>query len=585
MSLDSRQKQYVKKNLQTFSPRQIADYLGLPEKEITDYLKKQWRPEKYQKYIRRFSDTPATPVSFNFKKFFEENKFILAILTFLVVVSYANSLTNGLVSDDIPTITNNPDIGKFFGFVLTSPFGLIQRLIYFFAFKLNGLNPVLYRLPNILFHLGTTFSVFLILYLTAPRTLAIMAAALFAVHPIFAESITWISGSPYSQQGFFFLLFFALYLLSKQKPKLFYLAFFVFLLSISALARGAVALIAVFIYEWFFGNLKESWKKMLPFFIISGIAAIFLISQTDYRISELKNTYYLNPGTDSLLIKVPTSVSSYFHLLIWPNSLSLYQTEMLFTPWEYRLTVLVLLIYAGSIVYFYKKNKLLSFWLIFFILPLIPTLTPMRIAWAVAERYAYLGATGIIVVIAYAFFTLSEYKKIRIAVYLIFWLVVTTFSVRTIIRNQDWKNEETLWFATAKTSPSGSTIHNNLGNVYSLKGDYEKAIEEFSLAIKINPTYGDAYHNIGNIYYQIKKMPEAEESYRKALELNPRLWQSHQNLAAVYYTEGKYDLADEEIKKALEINPGDEILQKNAAQIEGVLQPAQSQTTSPAVRN
>jgi hypothetical protein len=584
MSLDSRQKQYIKKNLHAQSPQQMADYLGLPEKEITGYLKKRWRPEKYQKYISRSLNTPAA-ASFSFKKFFAENKFILAILAFLVIASYANSITNGLVSDDIPAITNNPALGNFFSYVFTSPLGVVQRLVYFFAFKLNGINPILYRLPNIFYHLGATFSLFLILYLTAPRTLAVMAAALFAVHPIFAESITWVSGNPYSQQGFLFLLFFAFYILSKQRPRLFYLTSFIFLLSVSALPRGAIALVAIFIYEWFFGNLKESWKKMLPFFIVSGIAAISLISQTAFRITELRDTYYLQPGSDSLLIKVPTSVFSYFHLLVWPDSLSLYQTEMLFTPWEYRFTVLVFLVYVGSIVYFYKKNKLLSFWLIFFILPLIPTLTPMRIAWAVAERYVYLGATGIIVVIAYIFYKLSEYKKIRTGVYMVFWLIIIALSVRTIIRNTDWKSEETLWFATAKTSPSGSTIHNNLGNVYSLKGDYEKSIEEFKLAIQINPTYGDAYHNIGNVYYQIQKLPEAAENYRKALELNPRLWQSHQNLAAVYYNQGRYDLADEEIKKALEINPGNEALQNNSSLIKSALQAIQASVTSPAAGN
>lgn len=584
MGLSGNQKKYITDEARRLSPDELASVLDIPKREVLDYLKKRWRPEKYQKYIRRFLNTPAV-TSFSFRKFFAENKFILAILIFLVIATYANSLNNGFVSDDVGAIPNNPNIGKFSSINFSTPIGVVQGIGYFIAFKLGGLSPIFFRLPNIFYHMGATLSIFLILYLTAPRTLAIMAAALFAVHPIFAESITWISGNPYSQQGFLFLLFFAFYILSKQKPRLFYVSFFIFLMSVSAMPRGSVALISIFIYEWFFGSLKEAWKKMLPFFIVSGIAAISLISQTGYRISALKNTYYLDPGTDSLLVKIPTSIFSYFHLLVWPDSLSLYQTEMLFTPWEYRLTVLVFLIYVVSIIYFYKRNKLLSFWLIFFILPLIPTLTPMRIAWAVAERYAYLGATGIIVVIAYIFYRLSEYKKIRTGVYMVFWLIVIALSARTIVRNTDWKNEETLWFATVKTSPSGSTIHNNLGDVYAKKGDYNKSVEEFNLAIKINPAYGDAYHNLGNVYYQMQKMPEAADSYRKALELNPNLWQSHQNLGAVYYNQGRYDLANEEIKKALEISPGNEALQKNSSMIESALQTIQTSAASPAAGN
>jgi len=567
MALNSEQKHYIKKHLQIQPPQQIATALDISEKELTNYLQKLWRPEKYQKYMRRFSTSSAIS-SFSFKAFLAENKFILVILALLVIISYANSLNNGLASDDIPAIANNPGLGNFFGYVMTSPLGFVQRLVYYLAFKLNGSDPLLYRLPNLFYHLGATFSAFLLLYLMAPRTLAIMTAAIFAVHPIFSESVTWISGNPYSQQGFLFLLFFAVYILSKQKPKLFYVSLFIFLMSVSAMPRGAVVFATIFLYEWFLGSLKESWKKMLPFFVVSGGIVIFLLSQVAFRITALKDTYYLEPGMDSLFVKIPTSVFKYFSLIFWPDNLSLYQTEMLFTPWEYRLTVLIFLIYAGLIIYFYKKNKLLSFWLIFFILPLAPTLTPMRIAWAVAERYAYLSALGIIVVIAYVFYKLSQRQQFKMIIYMLFWTIIAALSIRTIVRNTDWKNEESLWFATAKTSPSGSTIHNNLGNIYFQKGNYEKSIEEFSLAIQINPAYGDAYHNLGNTYYQIQRFPEAVQSYQKALELNPRLWQSRQNLAAIYYGQGWYDLALAEIKKALEINPSDENLKKNMALIE-----------------
>lgn len=567
MALDSSQKKYIAQNTHRLSPVDMAAYLNIPEKEITDYLRKKWTPEKYQKYLNRF--VPKTALSeFNFKNFFAENKLILTILTFLVFVSYANSLNNGFVSDDLPAIVNNPGIADFSTFVLSSPLGFIQNISYYLAFNLDGLNPIYFRIPNILFHLGATFSAFLVLYLTAPRTLAFMSAALFAVHPILVESVTWISGGPYSQQGFFFLLFFALYILSKQKPKLFYISLFVFMLSVSPLPRGAISLVAIFVYEWFFGNLKQSWKKMLPFLTVCLVTAIVLFGQLGHRITALNDNYYLKPGTDNLLVKIPTSVFAYFHLLLWPDNLSLYQTEMVFTIWEYRFSALIFLIYVGAIVYFYKKNRLLSFWLIFFIIPLIPTLSPLRIAWAVAERYAYLSSLGIIVVIAYLFYRLSQHKKMEMMAFMLFWSIVFGFSVRTIIRNNDWENEEALWIATVKTSPSGSPIHNNMGNVYFQKGEYEKSIAEFQLAAQINPGYADAYHNLGNVYYQLKKIPEATENFQKALAINPRLWQSHQNLAAIYFSQQSYDMAYAEIKKALEINPANENLKKNLELIE-----------------
>ena len=76
--------------------------------------------------------------------------------------------------------------------------------------------------------------------------------------------------------------------------------------------------------------------------------------------------------------------------------------------------------------------------------------------------------------------------------------IVVSLSIRTIVRNVDWKNEDNLWVATGKVAPSGAPIHNNLGDVYARHNDYPKAIEEFTRATQINPGYADAYHNLAN---------------------------------------------------------------------------------------
>ena len=150
-------------------------------------------------------------------------------------------------------------------------------------------------------------------------------------------------------------------------------------------------------------------------------------------------------------------------------------------------------------------------------------------------------------------------------------ILIVALSIRTIVRNRDWKSEETLWIATEKISPSGPNIHNNIGAIYQQKGDLQKAIEEFSLAIQINPGYADAYHNLANTYQQAGMLQEAVDSYKKAIEINPNLWQSHQNLAAIYYNQGWYDLSLGEIKKALEINPNDPNLKQNMELLESSL--------------
>ena len=569
MGLSGEQKNFIKKNVWQHSPARIAAHLGLPDRELRDYLQKRWRPEKYAKYLARFTENAAAK-KFNLKQFVRDNRVILVLLFLAVFVTYANSLGNAFVSDDIPIIDKNSNIGNFSYIFSPTPLGSFERAIYWLAYKIGGASPILFRAPNLLFHFGCVFLVFLILTLISRKRLAIFAAFLFAVHPLLSESVTWISGGSYAKYAFFFLLSFALYLLSNQNRRYYWISLGFFALALS-ISEKAIVLSPLFVlYELAYGSLKHKWQKVWPYLGLSTLFGLIYLSRAGERIEQLRTIHYLQPGMDSILVKIPTSIASYLWLIVWPQKLTLYHTEMQFTRAEYAFTVLVFLLYVAAIIYFYyKKNRPITFWLVFFIVPLVPSLTPLRVAWAVAERYAYVGTLGIFVVIAWLFYKAASYEKLRNYVYVAFGILIIALSVRTIVRNRDWKSEETLWFATVKVSPSGPNIHNNLGDVYARQGNMQKAIEEFQKAIEINPNYADAFHNLANTYQRTGMIQEAADSYKKAIEINPRLWQSHQNLAEIYFNAGEFNLAFENIKKALEIDPQNQQLQQNLKVIEG----------------
>lgn len=569
MKLNGSQKNYIKQNIWQASPAEIASGLSIPEREIHDYLKKRWRPEKYEKYMSRFNENVEMK-KFSLKQFILDNKNILLLLAGLVFITYVNSLGNDFVSDDLPAFPGNPDLANFHH-VTSTMVGAALRIFYFFAYKISGLHPLLFRLPNLFFHLGAAALAFLILSLTTKKPIAIIAAALFAVHPILSESVTWISGGLYAYYSFLFLLSFAAYILADGNRKYYYVSLGAFLLSISISEKAAVLALIFVLYEMAFGNIKRNWRKIWPYFAISFILGLIILGKVGERVSTLQSTYYLDPGYDNILVKIPTAVASYLWLIIWPQKLTLYHTEMTFSRFQFGLAVLVFILYLAAIVWGWRKNKMVFFWLSFFLIPLAPTLTPLRVAWVVAERYAYLGTLGVLVVIAWLFYKAASSEKLKIPVYAFLAVLILALSVRTIVRNIDWKNEDNLWPATVKVSPSGPNIHNNMGDVYGRQKNFGKAAEEFKKAIEINPGYADAYHNLANVYQQMDKLPEAVQNYQKALEINPQLWQSHQNLAFIYYKHGQISQAGEEIKKALELNPNDPALKQNLQEIENSL--------------
>ncbi|MDD3486872.1 MAG: tetratricopeptide repeat protein [Candidatus Moranbacteria bacterium] len=574
MGLTNRQKQHIKKNIRALPLEKIAEELDLPEKEILKYLKKKWPSEKYRDFVRGGGEKTADdgPASLAFRPltFLSENRFVFILLIFLVFAVYLNSLGNAFVSDDVPTLMNNSQAGSF-GQIFSGPFLFSPRLLFnFLVIHIGGLHPASFRIINILFHFGSSLLVFLVVSWMAGRTVGIAAAALFAVHPILIESVTWISGAPYSQYGFFFLFSFLFYLLSKREKKYIYYSIVFYLLAVMSSEKAIGLFLVFFLYEFSFGNLRHYWKKILPFALSSIGLIMFYVSKIGGRTQELSaTTYQSTSGFYNPFVQVPIAIGSYLKLIFWPDKLSLYQTEMNFTQESFSALAVVSLVFLGVVVWSYFKNKKIFFWLAFFFITLLPTLTPLKISWVVAERYVYLGTLGIIVAVVILWekiVNLNENGKM--VGYFLLALAVVGLSVRTIYRNRDWRNEDTLWVATARVAPSGQQIHNNLGDMYSRQGDMQKAIEEFSMAIQINPNYADAYHNRGNTYQQIGQNDLAIADFQKAASINPNLWQSYQNMASIYFNAGNYGLAEENIKKALEINPSDPTLQQNLQTIE-----------------
>jgi hypothetical protein len=334
-------------------------------------------------------------------------------------------------------------------------------------------------------------------------------------------------------------------------------------------------------------------------------------------------------GMYNPLIQLPIALSSYFYLIVWPKDLTLYHSEIAFSMTNYIIQLLVFLGYSAGVIITAVKNRKLCFWLVWFLIPLLPTLTPFKIAWLVAERYAYLSVIGIFVCIAYgfewvinqlrfivcalrsqkkihassvpgafspsasslrgseaadffsapralrSFFTCSSRFPITCSSFIMcssIWLLIGSvylaLIMRTMVRNRDWQNEDTLWIATAKTSPSIPYTWNNMGDVYSRHGDYKKAAEMFQRAIVLNPEYADAYHNLAETKRDMGEIGDAILMYEKAIVLNPKLWQSHQALAGIYVYKKEYQKALYHIEEALKIVPDNTMLLQAARELE-----------------
>ena len=566
MKLTRKQKKYIQKHLYKKSLDAIANDLNISKNTIKTYLQKQLSLSKYQALLdqEQKNNNSASLKYTNFKNWLFQNRWQIFTLAFLVFITYLNSLPNQFVSDDINGIVKNPTLNNI-KVIFDNPFASFHLFVYYSINQLFGHSAAAFRFVSILFHLANVISLYFLISLLFTPRIGFLTSLLFAVHPLLSEAVVWISAG-YTVYATFWtllsLIFFSLYL-HQPRSRLYILSILFYFLALESSEKVIPFPIILLFYLISNQKLKKYWLKLTPFFVLSLIWGRYLLKAMAKRTVVLEQAFYQQiPNNQNLWQLLNTTfkqtvvaTNSYFKLFLWPQKLTLYHSELIFTYTQYMIMIIIFLLYLGSIIYFYFRNKKLFFWLLFFLLALSPTLTPYKISWIVAERYVYMASIGLFVTLSFAFDKLLQNHRFKDVLWICFGLIIFALLTRTIIRNTDWKNQDTLWLSAAKTSPSSPQNRNNLGDYYARRQQWDKAIQEFKTAIRLKPNYADAYHNLANTYRRIGRDDLAIQNYQKALQINPRLWQSYANLAIIYFYQQKFDLAATNFEKAIQINP------------------------------
>src|SRR5574344_2070664 len=102
---------------------------------------------------------------------------------------------------------------------------------------------------------------------------------------------------------------------------------------------------------------------------------------------------------------------------------------------------------------------------------------------------------------------------------------------------------------------------------YFQKGDYDKAIDEFSRMLELEPGKAEVYNNLALCYAGKNDVERAEKNYLKAIELNPMLPQVYINLTDIYYKEKKFGDAIGLLNTAIAKMPDNMVLRHYLARV------------------
>lgn len=100
-----------------------------------------------------------------------------------------------------------------------------------------------------------------------------------------------------------------------------------------------------------------------------------------------------------------------------------------------------------------------------------------------------------------------------------------------------------------------SIVYFNRGTAYSTKGDHDHAIQDFSVAIRLNPNYASAYNDRGAAYYDKGDYDNAIRDYNEAIRLNGSIAAAFYGRGESYNRKGDFDPAIQDYNEAIRLNP------------------------------
>lgn len=524
------------------------------------------------------------------------NSVSFLLIAILIGVIYANTLNTSWHLDDEPNILNNNRAHltqiSYRGIIDSMhahprDTGKLYRPVAMLTFALNWRfckNSVVgYHVVNIVIHLTCC----ILLFLTITRLfecpnivgydrrdchfIAMLAAVLWAVHPIQTQAVTYIVQRMASLSTLFFLLALYLYLGARINTTIkntwwkYGCSLICFLLAFGSKENALLFPLSLVLVEAvFFQDL--STKKHQRKFLALGLFMVLTVGLVGVvlfigNFSSLLRGYEARSFTlPQRLMTEPRILVYYISQLIYPvaDRLSVEHdiaiSTSLFNPWKTFTSLAFVIILISWTLLKIRKHPFIAFSILFFFLnhSVESTFVPLELVF---EHRNYLPSLFLFVPIAIGFMKLIGYyyqqnKKVMMSfIYSSVTLLIVFMGVGTYQRNMVWASDYTLWYDAFQKAPNRARPAYLLARYYARRGDNVKAMALYEKALRgqsSTPGYTRALvlNGMAAIYFVQKNYDECVSAFKEAIALKPEFTQIQSNMVISLIKMGRLAEAD-----------------------------------------
>lgn len=508
-----------------------------------------------------------------------------SLLSGIVLAAYLNSLQGVFLFDDQYHIVENERIRRLWPI---APLLAVERPLVEISLAVNyaiaGLNPLGFHVFNLAVHTLAALTLFAVVRRTlqshgfdeATRLrstgLAWMIAALWAVHPLTTQSVTYVIQRGESMMGLFYLLtlYCAIRALNSPRRTMWHAA------AASACALGmaskavmVTAPLMVVLYDHVFlrGELKAAMRRRWGLYL--GLAAtwgvLWLTGLTGKVFAPGATGANVGFGYREVtplqyLLTQPGVILWYLRLSFWPVGLCLdYDWPMNPATSDVLLpAILVAGLLAGT-VWGLARRRPIGFAGAWFFGILVPTSSFIPIEDAIFEHRMYLPLAAVVAVVVLSVHgaarTMLDARGAKLAVAGVACLVLLTLGYATRQRNALYGSDLAMWGDVVAKRPSNARAHVAMGNALLSRERVDEAIASFRRAVELRPDDADAHVSLGSGLARVGALREAIAEYGEGLRLEPNHAKGWYNLGNALGREGLVDEAIESFQRSLLIHP------------------------------
>ena len=479
-------------------------------------------------------------------------------------------ISNGLTRAGLVRAFTHPLVGNWHP--LTSFSLMLDAQIF-------GLNAGGYHFVNVCLHTITVLLLFFVLRsMTGAVWRSALVAAIFAIHPLRAESVVWISERKDVLSGVFFFLALGAYRRYAKKPP----SLGAYLVVAATLALGLLSKAMLVTFPFLLLLLdywplrrftfsppalsgqdegrttSTSWliAEKLPFVALAVAISVATVFAQEQALNAAHD-WPLRWRVENALM----TVWVYLRQMVWPAHLAVFypHPEGTTSLWVTGLALLALLtVTFGAIVWRRRFPYLLTGWF-WYLGMLVPVVGLMQVGrQAHADRYTYLPLIGIYLTIVWGVADLSaawrRRKPILACASAAAIALLMTLSWRQV---GYWSDSVRLWSHTLAVTSNNDVAERGIGTALLPLGRIDEAIAHDREALRIRPRDANALTNLANALLQKKEYPEAIAHYREVIAVRPNDYEMRRNLGKALYQSGAIEEAIATFREALRIRPAD----------------------------